>query len=111
MKTLPIHIAPFSNEYIPYQYDRRSHCSSKTVNPLFKTKRLLVAFQSEPLTSLNAIVRIVINSLLTKECEAFSNVSVFGVHTENGSFQNGPLSHLCVFISVFEKLRFHSGVM
>ena len=29
---------------------------------------------------------IVFDSLSTKECEAFSNVSVFGVHTENGSF-------------------------
>ena len=29
---------------------------------------------------------IVIQSLLTKECATFSDVSVFGVRTENGSF-------------------------
>ena len=33
--------------------------------------------------SLNAIVII---NLSTNEREAFSNVSIFGVHTENGSF-------------------------
>ena len=35
------------------------------------------------MATLNAIV---INILLTKECAAFSNFSVFGVRTENGSF-------------------------
>ena len=38
-----------------------------------------------PIATLNAIV---IKSLLTKECAAFSKVSVSGVHTENGSFSN-----------------------
>ena len=58
--------------------------------------------------SLNAIV---MNSLSKKECAGFSNISVFGVHTENGSFSNALFSNLCVFISVFEKLRFDSGAM
>ena len=47
------------------------------------------------MATLNAIV---INSLLTKECAAFSNVSVFGVHTENGSFSKR---------TVFKFMRFH----
>ena len=51
----------------------------------------------------------VINILLTKECAAFSKVSAFGVHTDR--FQNAQFSNLFVFISVFEKLRFHSGAM
>ena len=42
----------------------------------------------------------VINRLLTKECEAFSDVSIFDVHIENGSFSNAPSGILCVFISV-----------
>ena len=54
---------------------------NQALNPLFKTKPLLVAFKKAPITSLNAIV---IMSLVTTEREAFSNVSVFGVHTENG---------------------------
>ena len=66
-----------------------------TVNPLFITKPLLGAVKKAPITSLNAIV---INSLLTKECEAFSNVSVFGVHTENGSFSKR---------TIFKFMRFH----
>ena len=55
------------------------------------------------MATLNATV---INSLSTKERAAFSNVSVFGVHNENGSFSN-----IWIFISVFEKLHFHSGEM
>ena len=78
------------------------------VNPFFKTMPLLAAVKKAPIASLNAIV---MNSLSTKECEAFSNVSIFGVHTENGSFSKRTASNLCVFISVFEKLRFHSGAM
>ena len=56
--------------------------------------------------SLNAIV---INSQLTKECDAFSNVSVFGFTLKTDRFQNAPFSNLCVFTSVFEKLRFYNG--
>ena len=41
---------------------------------------------------------IVFDSLPTKECEAFLNVSVFGVHTENGSFSKH---------TVFKFMRFH----
>ena len=47
------------------------------------------------MATLNAIV---VNSKLTKECAAFSNVSVFGVHTENGSFSKR---------TVFKIMRFH----
>ena len=58
-----------------------------------------------PMATLNAIV---INSLLTKECVAFSNVSVFGVHT---AFAKRTVFRFMRFISVFEKFRFHSGAM
>ena len=61
-----------------------------------------------PIATLNTIV---INSRLTKECAAFSNVSVFGVQTETDHFQNASFSNLCVFISVFVKLPFHRGAM
>ena len=66
---------------------------------------LLVAVKKAPIASLNAIV---INSLATKECDSFSNVSVFGVQTENGSFSKRTVFNLMRFISVFEKLHFHS---
>ena len=56
-----------------------------------------------PIATLNAIV---IDKLLTKECQAFSNVFVFGVQAETGLF-----SDLCVFTSVFEELRLYSGAM
>ena len=66
--------------------------------PLFKTKPLSVAVKKAQIASLNAIVII---SLLTKEFEAFSGVSVFGFDTQNASF-----SDLRVFISVFESSVF-----
>ena len=53
------------------------------VNPFFKTMPLLAAVKKALMASLNAFV---MNSLSTKEWEASSNVSVFGVHTENGSY-------------------------
>ena len=68
-----------------YENDKRSHCSSKTVLLILFSKqiRLLIAVNKAPIATLNAIG---IKSLLTEECAAFSNVSVFGVRTENGSF-------------------------
>ena len=48
--------------------------------------------------SLNAII---IKSLLTKECEAFSNVSVFSIHTENGSFSKRTVFQIYAFSSAF----------
>ena len=48
------------------------------------------------------------------ECEAFLDVSVFGVYTETDRYQNdqnAPFSYICVFISVFEKLCFDSEAM
>ena len=61
------------------------------------------------MVTLNAIV---INSLLKKECAAFSNVSVFGVFTlKTGHFQSAPFSNISVFISFFDEIRFHSGAM
>ena len=51
--------------------------------PFSKQTLLLIAINKAPIATFNAIV---IKSLLTKECAAFSNVSVLGVHTENGSF-------------------------
>ena len=65
------------------------------VNPLFKIKPFVDSCKKAPIATLNAIV---INSLLTKEFEAFSNVSVFGVHIVNGSFSKR---------TVFEFIRFH----
>ena len=49
---------------------------------------------------------IVINSLLTKECAVFSNVSFFGVHLKTDRFQNELFSNLCIFVSVSEKAPF-----
>ena len=63
--------------------------------PFSKQCLLLAAVKKAPIASLNAIV---MNRLSTKECEAFSNVSVFGVHTENGSFSKR---------TVFKFMRFH----
>ena len=70
-----LHIAPFSvlnaaSSYcsvfilIRYEYDRRSHCSSKMVLliPFSKQSLLLVAFNRAPIVTLNQ--------------EAFSNVSI-----------------------------------
>ena len=51
--------------------------------PVSKQSLLLITVNRAPIATLNAIV---IKSILAKECAAFSNVSVFGVHTENGSF-------------------------
>ena len=67
-----------------------------------------MAVNNAPIANLNAIV---IKSLLTKECAAFSNVSVFGAHTENGSFSKHTVLKFMRFFSVFEKPRFNSGVM
>ena len=53
--------------------------------PLFKTMLLLIVAIKAPMATLIAIV---INSLLTKEYAVFLNVSVFSVHTENGSFND-----------------------
>ena len=72
--------------------------ANHVVNPFFKTMPfclLLIAVIKVPMATLNTIV---INSILTKECGAFSNVSVFGVHTENGSFSKR---------TVFRFMRFH----
>ena len=54
-------------------------------NPVFTIKPIVgrVAVKKAPSRSLNITV---IESPLTKECEASSNVSVFDVHPENGSF-------------------------
>ena len=60
------------------------------------------------MATLNAIV---IKSLLTKECAAFSDVSVLAFILKTDRIQNAPFSNLCVFISVFEKPHFHSGTM
>ena len=54
--------------------------------------------------SLNAIV---FHSLSTKEYEAFSNVSVLDVHTENGSFFKTPKTKINEYSSrlgsIFQK--------
>ena len=89
MKTLSVHITPFSNKCAMKTIGVHIAPAYGAVNPFFKTKPLLGAVKKAPITSLNAIVII---SLLTKDCEAFSNVSVFGVHTENE-----PVSKRTVF--------------
>ena len=96
MKTLPVHIALFSNEYAMKTMGAFTLLQQNgVVNPLSKQSLLFIALLKAPIASLNAIV---INSLLTKECEALSNVSVFGVHSENGSFSKR---------NVFNFMRFH----
>ena len=81
---------------------------NSVVNSFSKRCLLLVAVKKAPAGSLNSIA---INDLSTKEFETFSNVSVFVVHTENGSFSKRTISNLFVFVGVFEKLRFHSGAV
>ena len=80
MKLLTVQIAPFSNEYA-----KKTICvhtaPAKTVllNPVSKQRLLLMAFKRAPIAALNSIF---INSLLAKECEAFSNFPFSGVRTE-----------------------------
>ena len=95
MKTQPVTLLHF--QIICYENDRRSHCSRKAVLlfPFSKQCLLLIIVIKTPMATLNAIV---ISSLLTKEYAAFSNVSVFGVHTENGSFSKR---------TVLKSMRFH----
>ena len=98
MKTLPVHIAPFSNKY-----------TMKTIGvpvsliPFSKQSLLLIAVKKAPIATLNATV---VNSPLTKECEAFSCVSIFGVHTENGSFSRRTFSNLCVSLAFLKSSAF-----
>ena len=54
---------------------------------------------------------IVINSMLTKECEFFQMFPFLVLTLKMDCFQNAPFSNLWVFLSVFEKLRFQSGAM
>ena len=90
MKTLPVHIARFQINTASTLLQQNGF-----VNPFSKQSLLLIGVKTAPIATLNAIV---IKSLLAKECEAFSNVSVFGVHTENGSFSKR---------TVFKFMRFH----
>ena len=87
-----------------YENDGRSRFiliqQNGVVNPLFKATPLLAAVKEAPITSLSAIV---INSLSKKECEAFSNVSAFGVHTENGSFSQRTVFKFYAFSLAFSK--------
>ena len=113
LKTLPVHIAQFSNKYTTKTIgapDRRSHCSSKTILliPFSKQSLLLISIKKVPMVTLNVIV---INSLLAKECEPFLDVSAFGFTLKTDRFQNAPFSNSCVFISVFEKPRFQRIAM
>ena len=75
------------------------------LSPFQNKKPLLVAVKRASIKSFNAIVIFI---LLTKEYEAFSNVSIFGVHTENGSFSKRIVMRFC---EGFQKLRFHSGAL
>ena len=63
--------------------------------PFSKQSLLLIAVKKVPIATLNAIV---INSLLARACEAFLNVTIFGDHTENGSFSKR---------TIFKFMRFH----
>ena len=51
---------------------------------------------------------IVINSILTKECKAFQMSPFLMFTLKTDRFQKAPFSNLCIFISIFEKLRFHA---
>ena len=55
------------------------------------------------MATLNAVVII---RLLTKECVAFSNFSVFGGHTENGSFSRRTVFKFMLFHHRFRKAPF-----
>ena len=69
---------------------------------------LLAAAEKASIASLNTIVMI---SLSTKEFAAFLSVSMFGVTLKTDHFHDAQLSKLHVFITAFQKLRFHSGAM
>ena len=86
---MPVHIAPFSNRYAMKMIE------TVLLIPFSKQSPLLIAVNKAPIATLNVIV---IKSLLTKGCAAFSNVSDFSVHTENGSFSKR---------TVFKFMRFH----
>ena len=64
---------------------------------------LLAAVEKAPIASLDTIV---MNRLSTKECAAFSNVSDFGVHIENGSFSKRTIFKFMHFHERFRKAPF-----
>ena len=63
--------------------------------PFSKQCHLFVTVKKAPIARWNTIL---MNSLSTKEREAFSNVSFFGDHTENGLFSKR---------TVFKFMHFH----
>ena len=81
MKMIGAHIAP-----------ARACCS-----PPFQNKSFFASVKKASVATLNTIV---INSILTKQCDAFSNVSVFGLKMD--CFQSTLFSNSCLFI-VFSK--------
>ena len=83
IKALPIHIAPFSNRYGMKTIGVHIAPAKLVVILLFKTMPFVISCQKGANRDFEWHCN---NSLLTKEYEAFSNVSVFVVHTENGSF-------------------------
>ena len=80
--------------------------ANDVVNHLFKTKPFVASSQKGSNRDFEWHCS---NSLLTKECEALSYVSVLAFTLK--ADQNAPFSNFCIFISVFEQLRFYSGAM
>ena len=98
VKTLPVHIAPFSNKYamktIGVHIAPVNRCC---LIPFSKIK----PFVNRSKKGANRNFGCHCNQQPInkgKECEAFSNVSVFGIHTENGSFSKR---------TVFKFMRFN----
>ena len=111
MKTPSVHIAPFSNEYAMKTMGVHVAPANDVDNPFFKTMSLLAAVKRVPIASLNAIMPLYLIGFQQRNVKHFQ-ISPFLVLTlKTDRFQNAPFSNLCVFISVFVKLRFHSDAM
>ena len=110
MKTLPVHIAQFSSKYAMKMIGIHIAPAKLCCYSLLLIMPLLIVVIKAQMATLSAIV---INSLLAKECAAFSNLSVLALTLKTDRFQNAPFSDIsvCVFISGFEKLHFYNGAM
>ena len=92
-------------KWICHEDDRLSHCACKAVLLIILSKQcpIVSSFEEVTTASLNAIV---INGLSTNDCKAFSNVSVFCVHTENGSFSKRTIFKFMHFYQRFTQAPF-----
>ena len=69
------------------------------------------AFVSSCQEGTNAIMPLYSIAFQQRNLKRFQMSPILVLTLKTDRFQNAPFSNLCVFISVFEKLRFHSGAM